>query len=211
MKTKTLVIVLALCAVGVIGLFIYLSHSYISCDGDKKYSTVFDDMQGKHITVAKKKAFTGAPLLDATTLKPQVQGLLRIKSNRFLKVGHLTHSLPYLTEESAYELNQIAKDFQAKVRQRHLPYCRILVTSLLRTTEDVKHLQEINKNATKDSPHMYGTTFDIAWAYYQCPKRSANGDEYFKILADVLKEHRDAQKIYVRYETRERCFHITVR
>lgn len=210
MKSKHLIIPV-LCISGVIGLFLVLSRVYISSEGDKKYSTLFDDMQGKHITVAKKNGIKDAPLLNPISLNPKEQFLVRIRSSRHLKVGHLTHSQPYLTKEAADELNLIANDFQAQVRQRHLPFCRILVTSLLRTTEDVKRLQEINKNATKDSPHMYGTTFDIAWAFFQCPKPNANGDEYFQILAEVLREHRDAQKIYVRYETRERCFHITVR
>lgn len=40
MRTKTIVVLSALCAVGLMGQFIFLSHSYVSCNGDKKYSTV---------------------------------------------------------------------------------------------------------------------------------------------------------------------------
>jgi len=208
---KWLFIAVSLLCISLIAFFVYSSHVYVSSDGDKTYSVVFNDPQAKHLGAAKKKGLTCAPLASATDLNPVELGLTRIHSNRYLKIGHLSHSAPYLTKVAADELNQIAKDFQTQVQERKLPYCRILVTSVLRTAEDVEQLKKVNTNATTMSAHMYGTTFDIAWSYYQSRKRNASGDDYFKVLASVLTEHRDAKKVYVRYETQQRCFHITVR
>ena len=192
-------------------VFLYLSHIYVPSEGDKHLSVVFNDMQSRHLTVAKKNAFSSAPLQSRDSFSSKGQELRRIRSNRNYKVAHLTHSLPYLTPHTEEELRSIAKDFQVRNKQNGLPYSRILVTSLLRTAEDINRLRKVNANSTLDSPHLYGTTFDIAWSFYQSPKRNSDGNQYLISLADVLKEHRDAGKIYVRYETKERCFHITVR
>jgi len=199
------------CVLSILGVFLFLSHVYVSSEGDKKYSAVFNDLQSKHLPVAKKNAFGSAPLQNRNSFSPQGQELRRIRSNRNYKVAHLTHSLPYLTPHTEEELRSIAKDFQIHNKQNKLPYSRILVTSLLRTTEDINRLRKVNANSTIDSPHLYGTTFDIAWSFYQCPRRDTDGNQYLSSLAEVLKEHRNAGKIYVRYETKERCFHITVR
>jgi len=199
------------CVSSILGVFLFLSHVYVSSEGNKKYSAVFNDLQYKHLPMAKKNAFGSAPLQNRNSFSHQCQELRRIRSNRNYKVAHLTHSLPYLTPHTEEELRSISKDFQVRNKQNGLPYCRILVTSLLRTAEDIERLREVNANSTLDSPHLYGTTFDIAWSFYQCPKRDTDGNQYLSSLAEVLKEHRDAGKIYVRYETKERCFHITVR
>ena len=199
------------CVLSILGVFLFLSHVYVSSEGNKKYSAVFNDLQSKHLPVAKKNAFGSAPLQNRNSFSPQGQELRRIRSNRNYKVAHLTHSLPYLTPHTEEELRSIAKDFQIHNKQNKLPYSRILVTSLLRTTEDINRLRKVNANSTIDSPHLYGTTFDIAWSFYQCPSRDTDGNQYLSSLAEVLKEHRNAGKIYVRYETKERCFHITVR
>ena len=192
-------------------VFLYLSHIYVSSDGDKQYSAAFNDLQSRHLPVAKKNAFKTAPFQDRDSFSSQGQDLRKIRSNRYYKVARLTHSLPYLTSHTEEELRSIARDFQVRNTQNDLPYSRLLVTSLLRTTEDINCLRKVNANSVLDSPHLYGTTCDIAWSLYQCPKRSSDGNQYLASLADVLKEHRDAGKIYVRYETKERCFHITVR
>ena len=92
---------------------------------------------------------------------------------------------------------------------------RIIVTSLLRTEEDIELLRESgNVNASKNSAHCYATTFDITYARYDKSislGKSADTDTLTEILADVLKELKAQNKCYVKYEIRQRCFHITSR
>ena len=208
---KTAYISVLICVLCILGIFLFLSRVYVSSEGNNKYTAVYNDLQSKHLPVAKKNAFSSAPLQSRDSFSSKDPELKRIRSNRNYKVAHLTHSLPYLTPHTEEELRSISKDFQVRNKQNGLPYSRILVTSLLRTAEDIERLREVNANSTLDSSHLYGTTFDIAWSFYQCPKRDTDGNQYLSSLAEVLKEHRDAGKIYVRYETKERCFHITVR
>ena len=81
---------------------------------------------------------------------------------------------------------------------------------MLRTEEDVQGLREENQNAVEDSAHQYGTTFDISWAHFQSYNKKVDGQEYLSILSDVLRKHRKEGRVFVRYEVRQECFHITV-
>ena len=65
---------------------------------------------------------------------------------------------------------------------------------------------------------MYGTTFDIA---YNCFEKvdslpDFTGDEathkvLINTLGETLKELRDANRCYIKYERGQPCFHITTR
>ena len=41
------------------------------------------------------------------------------------------------------------------------------MTSVLRTQDDVKRLRRRNGNASANSAHFYGTTFDVSWKRFQ--------------------------------------------
>ena len=107
------------------------------------------------------------------------------------------------------ELDSIAYDFKQRLIQKGLPSSRLIVTSLLRVSEDVEQLRENNANSVSNSTHLYGTTFDISWNAYQCVSRKAKGEDYLRVLAEVLQEHQKKKKAFVKYETNQRCFHIT--
>ncbi len=92
--------------------------------------------------------------------------------------------------------------------------CRIVVTSVLRTKEDVRRLKKVNGNASDNSAHCYGTTFDISYYRFQtCGGVSWDvyDDKLVDILADVLIEKRKEGLCYVRFEKKQHCFHITSR
>ena len=99
-----------------------------------------------------------------------------------------------------------------------MPLQRFIVTSVLRTKADVARLRQYNGNATENSCHLYGTTFDITYTRYNAlkvpgePRRRAVRDDTLKyILSEVLNDIRQQGRCYVKYEKKQKCFHITVR
>ena len=189
-----------------------MNHMFVYCEGDNRFVSVFSDSQSKQLPIAKKGAFDGAPLKNRDSLcTVPTQQLVKVHSCHLYKVARLTHSMSFLTPKAKEELDAIAIDFQQKVKQHGLPRCRLLITSLLRTQEDVERLKESNPNAVSNSAHLYGTTFDISWSAFQTISRRSLGADYIILLSETLKEHRDKKKVFVKYETRQRCFHITVR
>ena len=210
MKSRRVIIiilVMAVCAVAA-GVAVLRSHTYVSAKGVQAYSKEFADMQARHIKAAKAYGIPEAPIKDAEGIG-SVAGLVRVKSGRSIKVAKMSHGAPYLTPSAREVLLAIADGFQKECKTKSLPAARLIVTSMLRTEKDVKELQQKNRNAVANSAHMYGTTFDIAWSYFQCPDGSADGDAYMAVLADVLRKHRKQGDVFVRYEAAQRCFHIT--
>ena len=81
------------------------------------------------------------------------------------------------------------------------------------TEEDVKKLQRSgNPNASDNSAHCYGTTFDITYTRYWREDENEvfmQPYELTKVLAEVLRDRKEAGKCLVKYERKEHCFHIT--
>ena len=179
--------------------------------------SIFKDRNQTHLNVAIKN---GIIPLDSRKEVENVQSQLKhIETNDFYKVDKLTHSVPYLTEGARELLTLIAKNFQDSLQSKGYEKHHIIVTSLLRTRNDVTRLQKSgNKNATTHSAHMYATTFDITYARFDrmlttstITKKRPNQKAMHKILAEVLKDLKYQRKCYIMYELRQRCFHITSR
>ncbi|MBR0500637.1 MAG: hypothetical protein IJJ72_06540 [Bacteroidales bacterium] len=213
MKKRKIILFILLALTGFIALaYLAMNHLYVYCEGDNHYVSLFNDAQSKQLQAAKNAAFIGAPLKNRSALCTiPTQQLEKVHSCRYYKVTRLTYSMSFLTPKAKEELDAIAVDFHNKVKQNGLPKCRLLVTSLLRTQEDIEELKESNSNAVTNSAHLYGTTFDISWSAYQTISQKPLGPDYIKLLSETLKEHRNKKKVYVKYETRQKCFHITVR
>lgn len=197
----------ALVCVAVVSVF--RSHRYVTSKGNSAYSAEFADMQVAHIKAAKKLGFKSAPLKGKKDVRATT-GLVKVGSCRYFKVGEMKFGSPYLTQTTKDRLHNLSREFYENCRAKGLPSARLVVTSMLRTDEDIKDLQKHNQNAVEDSPHRYGTTFDISWSYFQCPRKDVDGNEYLRILAEVLRKQRKEGAIFVRYEKAQRCFHITV-
>lgn len=189
------------------------------CGGDKKqenfryftnYSRTFSDLNDRHLASARKWGIT--PVRNSDDLKKLKGRLEEVKSCRLYEVDELTHSKPYLVSRAHDLLKRIAKDFKDSLDSRGLPSYTIIVTSVLRTNESVKNLRKRNLNASANSAHIFGTTFDIAYGRFkQDSFRETEGDKLKSVLADVLSDLRKQKQCYVRYEYKQGCFHITVR
>lgn len=144
--------------------------------------------------------------------------LVYVGSNPYYYVKELTASIPYLVPRAAVLLQDIGRNFFDSLQVKRVPLHKIMVTSVLRSKDDVARLRTHNHNATENSCHLYGTTFDIGYNHYQTvrsrsgqPRRDVQSDTLKYILAEVLRDLRNQNRCYVKYEVQQSCFHITVR
>ena len=170
----------------------------------------FADINNTHLSAARRvgiKPVANREQLETNTLS-------KIRSGNHYTVDCLTHSVPYLTPASAKLLDEIGTRFQKELQDAGFEKHRIIVTSILRTEEDVKALRKTNSNASKNSAHQYATTFDIAYTRFDRQSlfgKPANNKQLANILGHVLEQLRKEGLCYVKYERKRRCFHITSR
>ena len=178
------------------------------------YKAKFNDLQAKQHEVASRIGLPHPPKdrKDAAKMRHQ---LVEIKTNDNYIVDSLTHSVPYLIPAAAHELEAIGAEWAAILARNGLPHYRFYVTSVLRTEEDIRYLQKSgNINSVTQSCHCYGTTFDLAYMRYNKVSHTRtymHEDNLKLVLGQVLLNHQRAGKIYVKYEWKQSCFHITVR
>ena len=178
------------------------------------YKTKFNDLQSKQIAVAAKIGLSRPPKdrADAASMRKQ---LVEIRTNSNYIVDSLTHSVPYLIPSAKRELDAIGEEWADILQRNNLPHYRFYVTSVLRTQSDIRYLQRSgNINSVTQSCHCYGTTFDLAYMRYDKVTRTPDymhEDNLKLVLGQVLLNHQRAGKIYVKYEAKQACFHVTVR
>lgn len=182
------------------------------------YASLFNDQNGVQLKSAARFGIKRT-LKDRKEANGVKDGLVHIKDNSHYSIAELTHSIPYLTDGAAELLDMIGKNFLDSLESKGLNPNRIIVTSVLRTQEDIKKLQKSgNPNAVSNSAHCYATTFDITYARYDkimfrkfrwC--ESVDKDTLKYVLGEVLRDLKRQKKCYVKYEVKQRCFHITTR
>ena len=116
-----------------------------------------------------------------------------------------------LVSKASILLQDIGRNFFDSLQVKNIPLTKLLVTSVLRTKEDVRKLRRYNHNATENSCHLYGTTFDIAYNKYSPITRSVRDDTLKWILSEVLNDLRKQGRCHIKYEKHQGCFHITIR
>ncbi len=141
--------------------------------------------------------------------------LVEINDNKYYRICNLTHSHSYLTPVAEQFLEDLGKRFQEKLDENDLPEYYFQISSLLRTKENQKNLSRGNGNATTNSSHMYGTTFDIP--YFTLVKQTLLWNEAevtdgraSKLLSEAIGELRKEGRCVVVTERKQACFHITV-
>ena len=182
------------------------------------YAALFNDQNGVQLKSAAQFGIKQT-LKNRGEADDVKDGLVRIRSNSHYKIAKLTHSIPYLTDGAAELLDMIGKNFLDSLESKGLNPNKIIVTSVLRTQEDIEKLQKSgNANAVKNSAHCYATTFDITYARYDKIKfkklrmcESVEKNTLKKVLGEVLRDLRNQKKCHVKYEMKQKCFHITTR
>lgn len=184
--------------------------------GVASYRRSFGDLNATQLKAAR--ALGVAPVDSRQEAERMKNKLVMIGGSDLYAVDSLTHSIPYLVPRASALLDTIGANFLDSLAAKGLNPNRIVVTSVLRTEEDVKRLRRRNVNASKNSCHAYGTTFDISWKRFVKvedeggrPLQDVGADTLKMVLAEVLRDVRRADKCYVKYELKQGCFHITVR
>lgn len=180
------------------------------------YKRSFGDLNDIHLSSAKSIGIR--PLSNRKEAENLKRGLVCILENDCYVVDSLTHSIPYLVPQAGELLTAIGKNFLDSLACKGLNPNKIIVTSVLRTKEDVKRLRKKNGNASLNSAHFYGTTFDVSWKRFKKvedqegrPLQDVHSDTLKLVLAEVLRDLRLAEACYVKYERKQGCFHITTR
>lgn len=172
----------------------------------------FNDSNYLHLEAAKALGIKPISSLEDTWREGSK--LVRTVSNKDFHVDTLNHSYPYLVPAAYRLLHDIGRSFNDSLEARGGGNYRLKVTSVLRTPETVSKLKRVNRNATGESAHTYGTTFDISFSrfIYDGPGKPNRSFEDLKnLLAEILVNYSRQGRCYVKYERRQSCFHITVR
>ena len=181
----------------------------------KNWNEAFPDSQATQLSAALLNGITPAATRDEIMFLVQSHQLVDITHSPLYHVDPLSHSVPYLVPKAQELLNVIAVNFLDSLSSQGLSPHLPIVTSVLRTTDDVSRLQRGNKNATSNSCHCYGTTIDITYHRFQPLALSTpvtRYDEQLKrVLGCVLYDLRMEGRCYVKYEYKQACFHLTVR
>ena len=204
---------ISIIAVGAARVYQYVFPDLHTEPGHENYSTYFNDMQKLQIGAAKKYGIS--PIKDRAAAKHAIKSgnLVKVTSCRDYQLAPMGHSIPYLTGNAAAILAEIGRNFRDSLDSKGLCDHKIVVTSILRTDEDVERLMKRNNVAVKNSAHRYATTFDVSYRNFVPVGLNLNTDrvELKKVLAEVLRDLRNEKLCYVRYETSQSCFHITTR
>lgn len=184
--------------------------------GVRSYKKEFNDLNDAQLAVAKRIGIS--PLNSRGDVSKVESKLDKLKSNDLYTVDKLTHSIPFLVPKARKLLETISRNFEDSLSVKGLNKAKPIVTSVLRTKEDIKKLRRTNVNSTENSAHLYATTFDITYKRYDKVQRGrgkiykpANDEHLKKVMSEVLRDLKNLKKCFVKYEVKQGCFHITVR
>lgn len=179
------------------------------------YQRTFEDQQDVQLVSASKWGIQ--PVQNRDEASRRKSGLVFVGSNPYVYIDKLHSSIPYLVPRASILLQDIGRSYFDSLTMKGIPLHKIIVTSVLRSKDDVERLRGHNGNATQNSCHLYGTTFDVCYNRYKTveppgeQRRVVRNDTLKYILAEVLRDMREEKRCYVKYEVNQGCFHITVR
>lgn len=179
------------------------------------FQVSFPDQQDVQLEAAMRWGVS--PVADRNDAERRKDELVFVGSNPYFFVDKLNNSIPYLVPRASVLLQDIGRAFFDSLQIKGIPLHKVITTSVLRTKDDVQRLRNKNGNATENSCHLYGTTFDVCYNRYKTveapgePRRKVQNDTLKWVLAEVLRDMRENNRCYVKYEVKQGCFHITVR
>ncbi|MDU1891071.1 MAG: DUF5715 family protein [Dysgonomonas sp.] len=178
------------------------------------YNKTFNDLHDLHIEAAIANGV--GPLTNRSDTAIFSDKLIRIPNElEIYKVDRLKHSIPYLVPKAVTLLSDICINFRDSLISKDMVMYKPIITSITRTDDDVKGLTKRNRNASDNSAHRYGTTFDIAWTRFSkidpTDSRTLDDGKLKAVLGQVLHDLRQQNRCYIKHERKQSCFHITVR
>lgn len=172
---------------------------------------LFNDSNAVQLAVAREIGIK--PVVSAADAWHTTRPLVAVRSCAEYYIDELKHSYPYLVPEAAALLHDIGAAFNDSLAARGGGAYRLKVTSLLRTPATVGRLRRVNRNATSESTHTFGTTFDISYSRFICDSDTMGRtfEDLKNLLGEVLLDLKRQGRCFVKMERRQACFHITAR
>ena len=166
------------------------------------YTEAFPDTNAVQLVAAQKWGVS--PVKNREDAESRKRELVYIGSNPYFHVDPLYSSIPYLVPRAAVLLQDIGQAFFDSLYVKGVPMHKLIVTSVLRSEEDVVKLRRRNGNATEKSCHLYGTTFDICYNRYKTveapegpARRQVRNDTLKWVLSEVLRDMRCKNEISI--------------
>jgi hypothetical protein len=131
----------------------------------RSYNEAFPDTNATQLKAALQWGVS--PVKDRQDAEERKGELVYIGASPYYHVDPLYSSIPYLVPRAAVLLQDIGQAFFDSLYVKGVPFHKLIVTSVLRSQDDVVKLRRRNGNATENSCHLYGTTFDICYNRYQ--------------------------------------------
>ena len=166
------------------------------------FGNTFPDQQDVQILAANQHGV--APVQNREEAEHSKGKLVYVGSNPFFYVDKLNNSIPYLVPKASVLLQDIGRAYFDSLQIKGIPLHKIIVTSILRTKDDVAKLRTRNGNATENSCHLYGTTFDICYNRYKQiqtkdqPRRQVQNDTLKWVFSEVLRDFREKNRCYIK-------------
>lgn len=177
------------------------------------YAQAFPDLQDVQYQAALRNGVK--PVADRQQAELRKDELVFVGANPYYSIdSKMNYSIPYLVPRANDLLQKISRNFLDSLAMKGIPLHTLLVTSVLRTEDDVRRLRQTNTNASETSCHCFGTTFDISYKRFNAvggPERAVGNDSLKWVLSEVLRDLRAQEYCYVKHEVKQGCFHITVR
>ena len=179
------------------------------------FGKAFPDQNDVQLLSAKALGVT--PVKDRADAENRKGELVYIGGNPYYYIDNLKSSIPYLVPKAAILLHDIGHNFFDSLQIKGIPLHKIIITSVMRSKDDVQRLRSHNGNATVNSCHLYGTTVDICYNRYKTveapneKRRVVRNDTLKWILSEVLNDMRKQNRCHIKYEVHQGCFHLTVK
>ena len=111
------------------------------------FKNTFPDMNDVQMVAAKKNGVS--PVKNREEAESRKQELVYIGTNPYFHVDRLNNSIPYLVPSASALLQDIGSAFFDSLQIKGIPLHKIIVTSVMRTKDDVTKLRVRNANATE--------------------------------------------------------------
>ena len=118
---------------------------------DVKFAKEFNDKNDVQLEVAQTIGVP--PVEDREKAEELKTKLVRLEATDTYVIDSLTYSIPYLIPSAKELLDDIGRIFQDSLSAKGLNPYKLVVTSVLRTEEDVARLSKRNVNASENSTH----------------------------------------------------------
>ena len=179
---------------------------------DRSINCAVEFNDSNHVQLLAAERWGVSPVKNRADAEQRKSEVVFMGASPFYDMARLDASIPYLVPRASILLSDIGTLFMDSLQAKGLPLHHIIVSSVLRSEEDVVRLRRINKNATEQSCHLYGTTFDINYTTYTPLQGKEENWERLKwVLSEVLRDLHNQGRCYIKHEVRQPCFHITVR